>query len=67
MATITITTSAPKRRETLRGLVQTALHREKENLQLALTRTLVELARFEKKVTFNFGEVLSQLPVGQAR
>ncbi len=49
MASITIKTSTSKRRDTLRGLVQTALYREKENLQLALTRTRDELARFEKR------------------
>jgi hypothetical protein len=49
MATITIKTGAPKRRETLQGLLRAALHREKENLQLALARTRDELARFEKR------------------
>ncbi len=49
MATITITTGTSKKRETLQGLVRTALHREKENLQLALARTRDELDRFEKK------------------
>lgn len=49
MTTITIKTSTPKKQETLQGLVRTALHREKENLQLALTRTRDELASFEKR------------------
>lgn len=49
MATITIRANGREKHETVRGLVQSALQREQENLKLALARTEGELARFEKR------------------
>ncbi|NUM76871.1 hypothetical protein HUU40_21120 [candidate division KSB1 bacterium] len=49
MATITIRANGSEKHETVRGLVQSALQRERENLNFALARTEGELARFEKR------------------
>jgi len=65
MATITIKTNIPEKHETLYGLVQSALHRERENLQFALARTQDELARFEKRYRLTSAKFYQRYQAGK--